>query len=66
MHLVGFTVGMCSDCPSGMFLRRLDVSHNDQRRLPPPVIPLSVPHAFSRSVDISKLPLLGEYAWLSD
>jgi hypothetical protein len=49
-----------------MFLHRLDVSQNDQDRLQPLLTLLSVPYARSRSVDISKLPVWGEYACLSD
>jgi hypothetical protein len=49
-----------------MVLHRLDVSQNDQDRFPPLLTLLSVPYAFSRSVDFSKLPVWGEYACLSD
>ena len=49
-----------------MFLHRLDVSQNDHVRFPPLLTLLSVPYAFSRGVDISKLPVWGEYGCLSD
>jgi len=49
-----------------MFLHRSDVLQNDQDRFPPLLALLSVPYAFSRGVDISKLPVWGECACLSN